>query len=154
MARRRKVCTWLTVTVVAAFGLCWGGVALAKTLMPLNVDDVVGVYASKKKVMRYDLTDGSVQKFTYLGMYEFTKVDDTTVNVHYEGDEATWDEHYLYNGGVLMGGIADDDVLGSYGYTEYIALKGKPGKLKGKKEWLQYDSDTLLIGANTLKQVQ
>lgn len=155
MSRHRGVGTTLLVAVIMALGLGWTPAASAKGKTPPGIDDLVGVYQEKEKGVDYDLATGLSDKWSESGICTITKLDAETVNLHFQTSGGTWDDVCYYGGaGVLVTGSSDDDTLGSWGYIEMLSISGKPGKLKGKGTWMNYDlvDGYAEMGTFTLKQ--
>ncbi len=150
MSGHRGTATGLLLVGIVVLGLGWAYTASAtaagEVIAPASVglgpsiDDVVGVYQEKEKGVDYDLLSGEAEKWSAGGTCTITKLDDVTVNLHFETTGSTWDDVGHYGGGgIVVTGNADDATLGTTCYLQVLMLKGKPGKLKAKGTWTSYD---------------
>ncbi len=155
MLRRRGVGVALLVVGMIALGLGGTPTASAKGKTPPSIDDLVGVYAEKEKGIDYDLATGLSDKWSESGICTITKLDATTVNMHFQTGGGTWDDvGYYGGGGIIVTGNSDDDTLGSVAYVQMVQISGSPGKMKAKGTWMNYDlgDGWCEMGSFTLKQ--
>lgn len=143
---------------VLLLGLGWGGYVVAKTpTAPPTIDAIVGNWTATASLVIYDLDTGAQHKVTGQGTYAISKVDDTTVNMVYTGNNGGFGgSGAIYVDGTLLIGAGDDDTLPTSVYSAYAQIKGSAGKLSGKGQVLEYDTGDgfLEIGTVTLKQLQ
>lgn len=155
MSRRHKIGS-AAVVVGLLLALGWGAFALGKSLppAPITTDDLVGVWSAKVSVVEYDLMSGSQSKFNGAGTFTFTKIDDTTLHIEYTGDGGNFGNEAIFIDDTLLIGAGDDDVLASAATAVYATVKGQPGKLSAKGQFLDYDTgdNYLDSGTVTLKQ--
>lgn len=157
MFRHRGLVVTAVVVGVVLLGFGWGSLVGAKTPGPVapTIDQILGIYSVTASHVAYDLFDGTQEKIQAKGTYAITKLDDTTVNIHYEDADNDWDNSFYYGGGVLLMGAADDDTLASWAQIDTIILKGKPGKLSGKGQFIAYDAneEALVVGTISVKEI-
>lgn len=155
MSRQSRLAAKGLLTALVLLGLSIGGVAFAKTKTPPSIDDLLGMWQVTAKGIEYDLYDGGTYKFGGKGTYTVTKINSTTINMHYQGDGGTWDDVCTYTAGIVRTTSADSDTLGSWSYTSIAFVTGKPGKLKAKGRWHEYDfgDGWFDVGSLSMKQV-
>ncbi len=141
MSRHHGIGTVLLVVGIMVLGLGWTSTASAKGKTPPSIDDLVGVYQVTDKGIDYDLWSTDTGKYSNKGTCAITKLDPETINMHFETEGGwIWDDVCYYGGGgVVVTGSSDDDELGSWGYLSWMTFSGKPGKLKAKGMYMQYD---------------
>jgi len=156
MSRHHSAGTTLLVAGIMALGLGWASAASAKGKVPPSIDQILGVYQVTDKGVEYDLWSTDTWKWNDKGTCTITKVDPETINMHFVMPGYSWDDVCYYgDGGVIVTGSADDDTLGSWGYVQMLSVGGKPGKVKMKGTWMEYDlgDGWLDVGSVSLKQV-
>ena len=156
MSKHRGIGVAVAVVGVVLLGLGWGSLASAISKPPAvpGIEDVQGVWTVTASHVVYDLNGAVQEDVKAKGTYTITDNDNVTVNVHFEGDGESWDDTFIYAGGVFLMGAANDDELADFAQVDAIVLSGKPGHLSGKGQFIAYDTndESLVVGTISIKQ--
>jgi hypothetical protein len=156
MLTQRAVRVAGIVAAVLILGLALGGQVFAPPVPPPapTIDDLVGTWNYTLRWTEYNLTSGLKERDSQKGMCTITKTGPTTVNMEFTIDSSPWDTPARYSGGVLMTGGADNAVLATQSWTEYFPIRGRPGHLTAKGQYIDYGPTYLESGTMSLKQLQ
>lgn len=146
----------VVVAGVVLLGLGWGRLAAAKFAPPVppTIDQILGTWTGSAPWVDYDTTTGERQQTNWKGTVTITKTSDSTVDLHYSGEGMTWDDPAYYATGILAGGWADDEFLGTSSETESWVITGKLGHLTAKGQWIAYSvgGEFMEVGTVSMKQ--
>ncbi len=134
MSRHQSTSTILLLAGIMALGLVGTPAASAKGKVPPSIDDLVGVYQATDKGVEYDLWTTDSWKYGSKGTVTITKVNATTLSIHYDMDAGwSWTDQCNYaGGGLVVSGSSDDTDLGSWAYVNMLTFSGKPGQDQGQ----------------------
>jgi hypothetical protein len=126
---------------VLVLGLVLGSRVFAPIAPPAppGIDDLVGTWDATYRWLEYRLdSPGEKNRWREQATCTITQTGPTTVNMHFEGDDGSYDETAAYSAGILVIGAADDDVLATSSITGYMLVRGRPGRLTAKGQLISY----------------
>jgi len=154
MLMHRAVRIGMMVVGVVVLGLVLRGQVFAAPTPPPTIDDLLGTWNYTMNWTEYDLASGVKERGSQKGTCTITKTGPTTVNMEYQFDSTTWSMPARYSGGVLMTGAADNAVFATQSWTESFLIRGRPGHLTAKGQFIDYGPTYLELGTCSLKQLQ
>ena len=123
----------LFVAVIGVALLPWMSPQAASSKVPPTIDQMVGRWEAKDKHTTYDLTTGAKQTGTYVSYCQFTKVDDTTLNLYFESDDPEPTNILVhYQSGILFGAAGNSETLATKAQEFVLVVSGTAPKLKAK----------------------
>jgi len=154
MWMQRAVRVGATVVGVLVLGLVLRGQVFAAPSPPPTIDDILGTWSYTFKWTEYELPSGVRTQDSQRGTCTITKTGPTTVNMHYQFDSTTWDLPGVYSGGVLATGAANNAVFATQAFAQYYLIRGRPGRLSAKGQYIDYGPTSLEFGTWSLRQRQ
>jgi len=154
MLRHRAVRIGGIVVGVLVLGLVLASSAFAPIAPPAppTIGDILGIWNFTWTGVEHNLASGLKERFRAKGTCTITQTGPTIVNMDFVGDTGGSNVDASYSAGILVSGGADDDVLATESWTEYFVIRGRPGHLTAKGQFISYVGTSLEYASVSLKQ--